>query len=109
MRKTQITFEIELDGQNIPARIQWHATDKPNDAPTDTKAINVALWDAEEKNTLSIYLWTKEMPVNEMKRFYIDCLGGMAQSILRATGDNYFADQTSELCERLAEYLRKSQ
>lgn len=107
MRKTHITFEVELDGQNIPTRIQWNATDKPGDAPSETKAINVALWDTQEKNTLSIYLWTKDMPVHEMKRFYIDCLGGMAQSIMRATGDTYFAEQTNELCERLVEHLRQ--
>lgn len=106
MRKTNIIFEIELDGQNIPTRIQWTATDKPNDAPAETKSINVALWDAEEKNTLSIFLWTREMPVHEMKRFYIDCLGAMAQSIMRATGDSFFAEQTNQLCERLVEYLR---
>jgi hypothetical protein len=47
------------------------------------------------------------MPVHEMKRFYVDCLGAMAQSIMRATGDAFFADQTNELCERLAEHLRK--
>lgn len=107
MQKKHIDFEIQLDAQNVPTRIQWQASDKPGNASSETKAINIALWDAHEKNTLSIYLWTKDMPVHEMKRFYIDCLGGMAQSILRATGDSFFANQTHELCERLVEHLRK--
>jgi len=106
MRKTHISFEIELDGHNIPSRIQWTATDKPTDAPSETKSIHIALWDTSEKNTLSIFLWTREMPVYEMKRFYIDCLGSMAQGILQATGDSFFAGQTHELCEKLVEQLR---
>ncbi len=107
MRKTHIYFEVELDGRNIPTSIHWQASDKPESAPTETKSVNIALWDPNEKNTLSIYLWTKDMPVHEMKRFYIDCLGSMAQSILKATGDTFFADQTHELCERLVEHLRR--
>jgi gliding motility-associated protein GldC len=107
MRKTQILFEIELDGNNIPTRIYWQASDKPDGASSETKTISVALWDPQEKNTLRIDLWTKDMPVSEMKRFYIDCLGGMAQSILRATGDEFFARQTEDLCERLVEYVKK--
>jgi gliding motility-associated protein GldC len=30
----------------------------------------LALWDQSYKNTLRIDLWTKDMPVDEMKRFF---------------------------------------
>jgi hypothetical protein len=47
--------------------------------------------------------------VNEMKRFYIDCLGGLAQSVLTATGDEKMSGEINSLCERLAVQVRKSE
>lgn len=107
MRKTTINFTIDLDDKNIPEKIQWEATDKPDPGLSETKSLSVALWDNHQKNTLRIDLWTKDMPVDEMKRFYIDCLGGLSQSMLNATGDEFMATETQALCEKLVEYLKK--
>lgn len=74
---------------------------------SETKSLSVALWDHTQKNTLRIDLWAKDMPVDDMKRFYIDCLGGMAQSMMNATGDEFMATETQALCEKLVEYLKK--
>ncbi len=109
MRKTEINFQIELDNKNIPEKIQWDATDKPDSTPGDTKAISVAIWDHMQKNTLRIDLWAKDMPVNEMKRFYIECLGGLAQSALSATGDEFLANEMNALCDKLVEHVRNDQ
>lgn len=105
MRKTNINFTVELDQNNIPDKILWDASDKPDAAPAETKSISISLWDEAQKNTLRIDLWTKDMPIDEMKRFYIDCLGGLAQSILTATGDEVMAAETNALCDRLVKHL----
>jgi len=47
------------------------------------------------------------MPVDDMKKFYIDCLGGLAQSILTATGDEFLATETHALCDRLVAHLKQ--
>lgn len=107
MRKTTINFTVELDQNNIPDKILWDASDKPDAAPAETKSISISLWDEVQKNTLRIDLWTKDMPVDEMKRFYIDCLGGLAQSILTATGDEVMANETTALCDRLVKHLTR--
>lgn len=107
-RTSTIQFTVELDEQNVPERISWDATDKPEDQNPDTRSISLAIWDEESKNTLRIDLWTKEMPVNDMKRFYIDCIGGLAQSALRATGDEQMAAEMNALCERLVEHVRRN-
>lgn len=109
MKKSTIQFAIELDSNNIPERILWDATDKPADTPSDTKSISVALWDSHQKNTMRIDLWTKDMPVNEMKRFYIECLGGIAQSVLSSTGDERMANEINSLCDRLVTQVRQEQ
>jgi gliding motility-associated protein GldC len=45
------------------------------------------------------------MSVVEMKRFYIDILGGMAQTILNSTGDEYMSEEIKELCDRLVKHV----
>jgi gliding motility-associated protein GldC len=107
MKKSTIQFSIELDQNNVPERIHWDATDKPEDTPSDTKSISVSLWDSKQKNTMRIDLWTKDMPVDEMKRFYIECVGGIAQSVLSATGDERMAQEINSLCDRLVELVRQ--
>ncbi len=107
MKKSTIQFSIELDQNNVPERIHWDATDKPADTPSETKSISVSLWDSKQKNTMRIDLWTKDMPVDEMKRFYIECVGGIAQSVLSATGDERMAQEINLLCDRLVEIVRK--
>lgn len=108
MKKSTINFTVELDQNNIPDKILWDATEKPEPGVSETKAISVSLWDHLQKNTLRIDLWAKDMPVNEMKRFYIDCIGGLAQSALTATGDEFMANRINELCSQLVQHLRDS-
>jgi gliding motility-associated protein GldC len=107
MKNSAIHFAIALDDNNIPHKIEWEATDNPEPGLSETKAISVALWDHIQKNTLRIDLWTKEMPVEEMKRFYVDCLGGIAQNLLTATGDEHMSQEINSLCDRLVSYLKK--
>jgi hypothetical protein len=47
------------------------------------------------------------MPVDEMKRFYVDCLGGIAQNVLTATGDEHMSGEINALCDRLVAHLKK--
>ncbi len=107
MKKSTIQFSVELDQNNVPERILWDATDKPEDTASETKSISVSLWDSQQKNTMRIDLWTKDMPVDEMKRFYIECVGGIAQSVLSSTGDERMAQEINALCDRLVELVRQ--
>ncbi len=107
MKKSSIQFSIELDDNNVPEKITWEATDKP-DGISESKSISISLWDHEQKNTLRIDLWTKDMPVEDMRRFYIDCLGGLAQSSLTSTGDEVMANEMNALCEKLVKMVSTS-
>ncbi|MDZ4715752.1 MAG: gliding motility protein GldC [Cytophagales bacterium] len=108
MKQSTIQFTIQLDDTNTPEKIEWEATDKPEEGLSETKAISIALWDQLQKNTMRIDLWAKDMPVDEMKRFYIDCVGGLSQSVLTSTGDEFMAAEMDALCERLAKHVRES-
>ncbi len=107
MKKSSINFSIDLDNNNVPEKILWDATDKPEGTPSETKSISVSLWDDKQKNTMRIDLWTKDMPVDEMKRFYIECVGGVAQSVLSSTGDEKMANEINALCDRLVEMVKQ--
>jgi len=108
MKKSTIQFTVHLDDHNTPERIEWDATDKPEPGLSETKSISIALWDHLQKNTMRIDLWSKDMPVDDMKRFYIDCIGGLSQSVLTATGDEKMASEMNSLCERLVQLVRES-
>ena len=105
MIKSEIKFQISLDKDRIPNEIMWSATDHKDNEQEETRAIGISVWDHKMTNTLRIDLWTKEMPVNEMKQFYIDSVGGLAQSLLGATGDEFMAKELKEVCSRLSKHL----
>lgn len=106
MKKSEIKLSIELDDENIPEKIHWDADEKEWPGPSETKAVSLSMWDHKEKNTLRIDLWAKDMPVDEMKRFYIDCIGGIAQTLLNSTGDEYMATELNAVCDRLVEHMK---
>jgi len=107
MTKSKILFEIELDKDSIPEKITWEADQKETPGSSETKAISIALWDQIQNNTLRMDLWSKDMPVEDMKKFYVDCLGGMAQSILNSTGDEFMSKEINQLCEKLVKHIRE--
>ncbi|MCX2745241.1 gliding motility protein GldC [Mangrovivirga sp. M17] len=107
MKKSSIKFNVILDDENVPEKIEWTADDKPGGGLDETNAISVSVWDQSQNNTLRIDLWNKEMPVNEMKKFYIDIIGGLAQSLLTSTADEYMTNEMNSLCDRLIEHVRK--
>jgi gliding motility-associated protein GldC len=106
MKKSEIYFSIALDDQHVPEAISWRATDA-GDEINFAKAINIALWDRSEAGTMKIDLWTKDMPVDEMKRFYIDTIGSMAESLKVATGDLEMANKMRDLCKELMKHLEE--
>ena len=107
MKKSEIKLVVELDDDQIPEKIMWEADEKDQPGLSETKSMSLSLWDHQKKNTMRIDLWSKDMPVDEMKQFYIDCLGGLAQSILNATGDEYMNREINSLCDRFIERIRK--
>lgn len=107
MKKSDIKFQIELDEKSLPKSIIWDASDKEGDGLESTKSISLNIWDNLNQSTLRIDLWTDEMSVVEMKRFYIDILGGMGQTILNSTGDEYMSEEIKDLCDRLVRHVNE--
>jgi gliding motility-associated protein GldC len=65
----------------------------------------LSIWDAKAKETLRIDLWTKDMPVDEMKIFFHQTLVAMTDTFQRATGDEKMAGAMTDFCDYFAEKL----
>lgn len=107
MKKSEIKFNVELDDKNFPETIHWDATDNPNEGINDTRAIAIAVWDHYHKGTLKIDLWTKQMEVFDMKRFYIEIMRGISETLVNATGDSKAAQKVADLCQDLSKDLKE--
>jgi gliding motility-associated protein GldC len=102
--KSEIKFNIELDDNRVPEKILWTAPDGGVNTE-ETKAIMLSVWDNKVQETLRIDLWTKEMPVDEMKLFFHQTLMAMADTYNRATGDEKMTATMKDFCDYFAEKL----
>lgn len=102
--QSEIKFNITLDENRVPENLSWTAKDGGVDNE-ETKAILLSVWDSKSKETLRIDLWTKDMPVDEMKQFFHQTLMGMADTFQRATGQDNMADAMRDFCDFFAEKM----
>ncbi|EOR94794.1 MULTISPECIES: gliding motility protein GldC [Arcticibacter] len=109
MKKAEIKITVELDDNNVPENITWESTDAETQERLAAKAMMLSLWDHNYKNALRIDLWTKEMPVDEMKRFFYETLQTMADSFLRATGETNIVEDLRDYCAHFAEKMEIKQ
>ena len=103
-KKSKIEIYIELDENKIPEKILWSASDagiKNN----ETKATFLSVWDSERKESLRVDLWTKDMPLDEMKIFFHQIRTSMASTYKRATHDEKMSQTMLDFCDYFAEKL----
>ena len=101
---SEIKFKVALDENKIPEEIFWTAKDGGIDNEA-SKAIMISVWDHKKKDTLKMDLWTKDIPVDEMKQFYHQTLVAMAESFERATDDVKMGATMKDFCDYFAEKL----
>lgn len=101
---SEIKFKVGLDENRVPEEISWNAEDGgiTNEA---SKAIMLSVWDHKQKDTLRMDLWTKDMPVDEMKQFFHQTLVSMANTFERATNDEKMSATMRDFCDYFAEKL----
>ncbi|MES2410403.1 MAG: gliding motility protein GldC [Bacteroidota bacterium] len=101
---SEIKFLVELDENRVPEKLSWSAQDGGVEQE-DAKAMMLSIWDSKAQETLRIDLWTKDMPVEEMKLFFHQTLVAMSDTFQRATQDEKMADTMKDFCEYFAEKL----
>ena len=101
---SEIKFLVELDENRVPEKLTWSAQDGGVEAE-EAKAMMLSIWDSKAQETLRIDLWTKDMPVDEMKLFFHQTLVAMADTFHRATDDQKMTDTMKDFCDYFAEKL----
>ena len=101
---SEINFFIDLDENKVPEKLRWSAQDG-GVTSEEANAIVLAIWDSKNKESLRIDLWTKDMPVDEMKLFFHQTLVAMSDTYLRATGDEKMSETMKDFCDYFAEKL----
>lgn len=105
---SEIKINVGLDENKIPETIHWTAEDGGVSNEV-TKAVMLSVWDSKSKESLRIDLWTKEMPVDEMKIFFHQTLSAMADTFQRATNDEKMSATMRDFCDYFAEKLELKQ
>jgi len=101
---SKIEFNVGLDENKIPEKINWTAKDN-NIKDQEAKAMLISVWDSNTKDTLRLDLWTKDMPLDEMKYFFHQTLLSMSSSFERATNDEKMSATMRDFCDYFAEKL----
>jgi gliding motility-associated protein GldC len=104
VKTSKIEVNVGLNENHVPLRMKWSASDGNVDNQ-DTKAMMLAMWDANKGHTLKIDLWTEDMSVEEMKQFFHQTLLTMADSFERATGETLICEDLRDYCYHFAEKM----
>ncbi len=101
---SKISLNVGLDENKIPETLTWSAEDG-GISNEEAKAFLLSVWDPKAKESLKIDLWTKDMPVDEMRVFFHQTLVTMTDTFYRATQDEKMAATMKDFTDYFAEKL----
>ncbi|MDG5767031.1 gliding motility protein GldC [Balneolales bacterium ANBcel1] len=102
--KKKIQINVELDENHVPERISWDADDLEKRGE-EVRAMLLSLWDHNNKDTLRLDLWTKNMSRDEMKIFFYETLKTLADTLQRSVDDEKIAGDMRDFCAYFAEKM----
>ena len=101
---SEIRLRVGLDENRVPEELSWSAEDGGIDDEA-AKAMLLSVWDSKNQESLKIDLWTKDMPVDEMKIFFHQTLVSLSDTFLKATQDEKMTATMKDFCDYFAEKL----
>lgn len=101
---SQIILTVTLDENRVPEKLTWSAEDG-GIMEEEAKAMLLSVWDSKHKESLKIDLWTKDMPVDEMKIFFHQSLVALSDTFMKATQDEKMTATMKDFCDYFAEKL----
>ncbi len=101
---SEILLRITLDENRIPEKLCWSAQDG-GIVDEEAKAMLLSVWDSKNKESLKIDLWTKDMPLDEMKVFFHQTLLSLSDTFMKATQDEKMTATMKDFCAYFAEKL----
>ena len=105
---SEITLQVGLDENRVPETLHWSAQDGGVNNE-EAKAMFLSVWDSKNKESLKIDLWTKDMPVDEMKIFFHQTLLSMSDTFMKATQDEKMTATMKDFCAYFEEKMELKQ
>jgi len=101
---SQIKINVGLDEKKVPVHIDWEASDNTNgEGAQECKAFLLSIFDKTSKDTMKIDIWTTEMQIVEMDRFFFQTLRAMADTYYKATQNKELASQMQRFVQFFGE------
>ncbi|PCJ97377.1 MAG: gliding motility protein GldC [Flavobacteriaceae bacterium] len=104
LHTSEITLRVGLDENQVPEKLNWSAQDG-GISNQEAKAMLLSVWDSKNQESLKIDLWTKDMPVDEMKMFFHQTLVSLSDTFMKATQDEKMTATMKDFCDYFAEKL----
>lgn len=101
---SEIRLKVGLDENRVPEELNWTAQDG-GVQEEEAKAMLLSVWDSKRKESLKIDLWTKDMPVDEMKIFFHQTLVTLSDTFMKATQDERMTATMKDFCDYFAEKM----
>ncbi|ADY29829.1 MULTISPECIES: gliding motility protein GldC [Cellulophaga] len=104
LHTSEIKLTVGLDENRVPEALNWSAEDGGIENE-EAKAMLLSVWDSKNQESLKIDLWTKDMPVDEMKVFFHQTLVSLSDTFYKATQDEKMTATMKDFCEYFADKL----
>ena len=104
-KNAEIKFTVKLDQNNVPDKIYWQASDADFEGDKSCDSIFISIWDKENKNSLSIDLWTKKMEIGEMDAHFYFTFMKMAETYYKSTNDKEISEMIVNFAQDFAKKL----
>ena len=103
-KKSEINIEVLLDENRVPEALFWSAEDG-DVYKEEAKAMLLSMWDSKANETLRIDLWTKDMPVDEMKKFFTHIRVALCDTFHHETHDEKMTSTMKDSDDYFAEKI----
>jgi gliding motility-associated protein GldC len=103
-KSSEIRIQVELDDNHVPEQISWDAPDGGVEGES-ADALFLSVWNKSNQDTLRIDLWTKELPLDDMKKFVHQSVLSMADTMERATSQEKLAMEMRKFARYLGEEM----
>ena len=104
-KQSKLTILVNMDENHIPEEITWKSIENEKTSEKIAKAALLMFWDKAEQNTMSLDLWTKEMSIEEMSKFFFQIYMTMADTFEKATSEDQIALAMRDFGEFFGEKL----
>ena len=61
---------VDLDGDNVPTRIEWEASEGQEGGPILCESMMLSVWDSENKTTAAFDLWIKDTTIDDINIYF---------------------------------------